>query len=81
MNLKSKVKPGKHVIDSVKYAEGNRDYGAAPLVCTCGWAGRADEFAAHRAEQGLKPNGTHWLKRAEEPGAYQPQFMQALPKE
>lgn len=70
----------KHVIASVKYAEGSKAYDEAPLVCTCGWSGRAGDFAGHRAEQGLKLKGTYWQKRSEEPGAYQPQFMQRLPE-
>jgi hypothetical protein len=80
VNLKSKTNPGRHVIDSIDYGSCGKAYDEAPTVCTCGWSGRAGDFAAHRAEAGLKPKGTYWLKRAPEPGAYQPQFMQALPE-
>ena len=68
-----------HIIASVRYTPGDKDYDEAPLECVCGWSGRAGDFAAHRAEAGLKPKGTYWMKRAEEPGAYQPRFMTALP--
>lgn len=73
------MKKGTHLIASIDYQSCGKEYDAAPLVCTCGWSGLAGGFAAHRAEAGLKPKGTYWLKRAEEPGAYQPQFMQRLP--
>ena len=68
-----------HVIDSVDFKSCGKDYDSAPLACICGWSGRAGDFAAHRSAQGLSPKGTYWQKRAEEPGAYQPQFMQSLP--
>jgi len=73
------VKKGTHLIASVKYTPGDKAYDEAPLVCTCGWSGRAGDFSKHRAEAGLKPNGTYWLKRSEEPGSYTPQFNPSLP--
>ena len=37
----------RHLIETIKYLPGVA-HGDAPLTCTCGWTGRAGDFAHHR---------------------------------
>lgn len=43
-----------HLIDDIKYHAGIKpeEYDDAPLVCTCGWSGRAGDYLAHRQKAG-----------------------------
>lgn len=37
-----------------RYVAGDTDYDAAPMECSCGWAGRSGDFSDHRASLGLR---------------------------